>query len=202
MQATDQQLETAGNALGDLLMQQGRTMATAESCTGGWVAKVLTDRAGSSAYVMAGLVTYSNEAKQAILGVEEKMLAEHGAVSEPVVRQMVAGAVRATGVDVAVAISGVAGPGGGSVEKPVGTVWFARGTGPDNSQTRVQHFDGDREQVRRHSVLYVLQGVTEFLKTLGCFSPRQGLVCAKAYVLILFKYTGKHWIHLRCRHIE
>ena len=114
MQATDQQLETAGNALGDLLIQQGRTMATAESCTGGWVAKVLTDRAGSSAYVMAGLVTYSNEAKQAILGVEEKVLAEHGAVSEPVVRQMVAGAVRATGVDVAVAISGVAGPGGGS----------------------------------------------------------------------------------------
>src|SRR5690554_273638 len=113
MQATDQQLETAGNALGDLLIQQGRTMATAESCTGGWVAKVLTDRAGSSAYVMAGLVTYSNEAKQAILGVEEKVLAEHGAVSEPVVRQMVAGAVRATGVDVAVAISGVAGPGGG-----------------------------------------------------------------------------------------
>ena len=114
MQATDQQLETAGNALGDLLIQQGRTIATAESCTGGWVAKVLTDRAGSSAYVMAGLVTYSNEAKQAILGVEEKVLAEHGAVSEPVVRQMVAGAVRATGVDVAVAISGVAGPGGGS----------------------------------------------------------------------------------------
>jgi len=166
MQATDQQLETAGNALGDLLMQQGRTMATAESCTGGWVAKVLTDRAGSSAYVMAGLVTYSNEAKQAILGVEEKALAEHGAVSEPVVRQMVAGAVRATGVDVAVAISGVAGPGSGSVEKPVGTVWFAWGTGPDNTQTRVRHFDGDREQVRRQSVLYVLQGVTEFLKTL------------------------------------
>jgi nicotinamide-nucleotide amidase len=166
MQATDQQLETAGNALGDLLIQQGRTMATAESCTGGWVAKVLTDRAGSSAYVMAGLVTYSNEAKQAILGVEEKALAEHGAVSEPVVRQMVAGAVRATGVDVAVAISGVAGPGGGSEEKPVGTVWFAWGTGPDNTQTCVQHFDGDREQVRRQSVLYVLQGVTEFLKTL------------------------------------
>jgi nicotinamide-nucleotide amidase len=115
---------------------------------------------------MAGLVTYSNEAKQAILGVEEKVLAEHGAVSEPVVRQMVAGAVRATGVDVAVAISGVAGPGGGSEEKPVGTVWFAWGTGPDNTQTRVQHFDGDREQVRRQSVLYVLQGVTEFLKTL------------------------------------
>src|SRR5690554_4545816 len=114
MQATDQQLETAGNALGDLLMQQGRTMATAESCTGGWVAKVLTDRAGSSAYVMAGLVTYSNEAKQAILGVEEKALAEHGAVSEPVVRQMVAGAVRATGVVLAWPITAVPAPGAGA----------------------------------------------------------------------------------------
>src|SRR5690606_33504537 len=166
MQATDQAMQQAAEQLGQLLLQQVRTIATAESCTGGWVAKMLTDRAGSSAYLMAGLVTYSNEAKQAILGVEEKVLAEHGAVSEPVVRQMVAGAVRATGVDVAVAISGVAGPGGGSVEKPVGTVWFAWGTGPDNTQTRVQHFDGDREQVRRQSVLYVLQGVTEFLKTL------------------------------------
>lgn len=166
MDASDQQLQVAGNTLGELLAKQGRTLATAESCTGGWVAKILTDRAGSSAYLMAGLVTYSNEAKQAILGVEDAVLAKHGAVSEPVVRQMVAGAVRATGVDVAVAISGVAGPGGGSVEKPVGTVWFAWGTGPDNTQTRVQHFDGDREQVRRQSVLYVLQGVTEFLKTL------------------------------------
>lgn len=166
MNVTDGQLAKAGDALAVALERKGMTIATAESCTGGWVAKVLTDRAGSSAYVMAGLVTYSNEAKQAILGVEEKVLAEHGAVSEPVVRQMVAGAVRATGVDVAVAISGVAGPGGGSVEKPVGTVWFAWGTGPDNTQTRVQHFDGDREQVRRQSVLYVLQGVTEFLKTL------------------------------------
>ena len=166
MNVTDGQLAKAGDALAAALERRRMTIATAESCTGGWVAKVLTDRAGSSAYVMAGLVTYSNEAKQAILGVEEKVLAEHGAVSEPVVRQMVAGAVRATGVDVAVAISGVAGPGGGSVEKPVGTVWFAWGTGPDNTQTRVQHFDGDREQVRRQSVLYVLQGVTEFLKTL------------------------------------
>lgn len=166
MDASDQQLQVAGNTLGELLAKQGRTLATAESCTGGWVAKILTDRAGSSAYLMAGLVTYSNEAKQAILGVEDAVLAKHGAVSEPVVRQMVAGAVRATGVDVAVAISGVAGPGGGSAEKPVGTVWFAWGTGPDNTQSSVQRFDGDRDQVRRQSVLYVLQGVTEFLKAL------------------------------------
>ncbi|KPQ27745.1 MAG: competence/damage-inducible protein CinA C-terminal domain [Marinobacter excellens HL-55] len=166
MQALDHQLQRAGNALGDLLVEQGKTIATAESCTGGWVAKILTDRAGSSAYTMAGLVTYSNEAKQAILGVQAQALAEHGAVSEPVVRQMVTGALRVAGVDVAVAISGVAGPGGGSADKPVGTVWFAWGTGPDNIRASLQYFDGDRDQVRRQSVLYVLQGVTEFLKTL------------------------------------
>lgn len=166
MQASDQQLESAGNTLGEWLAEHGKTIATAESCTGGWVAKVLTDRAGSSAYLMAGLVTYSNEAKQAILGVEESVLAEHGAVSEPVVRQMVTGAIRAADVDIAVAISGIAGPGGGSDEKPVGTVWFAWGTGPDRIETSTQCFDGDRDQVRRKSVLYVLQGVTEFLKTL------------------------------------
>ncbi|BEH13948.1 nicotinamide-nucleotide amidase [Marinobacter shengliensis] len=166
MQASDQQLESAGNTLGEWLVEHGKTIATAESCTGGWVAKVLTDRAGSSAYLMAGLVTYSNEAKQAILGVEESVLAEHGAVSEPVVRQMVAGAIRAADADIAVAISGIAGPGGGSDEKPVGTVWFAWGTGPDRIETSTQCFDGDRDQVRRKSVLYVLQGVTEFLKTL------------------------------------
>lgn len=166
MQASDQQLESAGNTLGEWLAGHGKTIATAESCTGGWVAKVLTDRAGSSAYLMAGLVTYSNEAKQAILGVEESVLAEHGAVSEPVVRQMVAGAIRAADADIAVAISGIAGPGGGSDEKPVGTVWFAWGTGPDRIETSVQCFDGNRDQVRRKSVLYVLQGVTEFLKTL------------------------------------
>src|SRR5690606_40338957 len=93
----DQAMQQAAEQLGQLLLKQGRTIATAESCTGGWVAKMLTDRAGSSAYLMAGLVTYSNEAKQAILGVSETTLAEHGAVSEQVVRQMVAGAVKATG---------------------------------------------------------------------------------------------------------
>ena len=114
MLASDQELEEAGNRLGERLLTTGRTVATAESCTGGWVAKGLTDRAGSSAYVLGGLVTYSNEAKQGLLGVTRKSLDEHGAVSEPVVREMVAGALVATDADVAVAISGVAGPGGGS----------------------------------------------------------------------------------------
>ena len=166
MKATDEQLQLAGNHLAELIEQQGLTLATAESCTGGWVAKVLTDRAGSSAYMMAGLVTYSNEAKQMILGVDSQVLDEHGAVSEPVVRQMVAGAVRATGADVAVAISGIAGPGGGSEEKPVGTVWFAWGSGPGHMETSIQHFEGDREAVRRQAVLYALQEVTRFLEPL------------------------------------
>lgn len=164
MATSDQELEQAGVRLGKLLQEQGRTIATAESCTGGWVAKVLTDRAGSSAYVMAGLVTYSNGAKQALLGVSADTLEQHGAVSEPVVRQMVAGAVQAAGVDVAVAISGVAGPGGGSPDKPVGTVWFAWGSGLDQTEAVVKHFDGDRDEVRRQSVLFALQAVTGFLE--------------------------------------
>jgi len=166
MSITDEQLQEAGASLGEQLKFQGRTIATAESCTGGWVAKVLTDRAGCSAYVMAGLVTYSNEAKQMLLGVNPGVLDEHGAVSELVVRQMVSGAVRVTGVDVAVAISGIAGPGGGSDEKPVGTVWFAWGSGPGHIETSLQHFDGDRDEVRRQAVLYALQGVTGFLENL------------------------------------
>lgn len=164
MLASDQELEQAGDRLGELLKEQGRTIATAESCTGGWVAKVLTDRPGSSAYVMAGLVTYSNSAKQALLGVPAETLEQQGAVSEPVVRQMVAGAVQAAGVDVAVAISGVAGPGGGSPDKPVGTVWFAWGGGLDQTEAVVKHFDGDRDEVRRQSVLFALQAVTGFLE--------------------------------------
>lgn len=166
MTVTDTQLAVAGEALADVLERKGLTVATAESCTGGWVAKVLTDRAGSSAYLMAGLVTYSNDAKRAVLGVPAETLEQHGAVSEPVVRSMVEGAIQATNVDVAVAISGVAGPGGGTEQKPVGTVWFAWGTAAGGAEARVQHFEGDRDQVRRQAVLYVLEGVTGFLDVL------------------------------------
>ncbi|MFV8571498.1 nicotinamide-nucleotide amidohydrolase family protein [Marinobacter sp. SBS5] len=166
VQVSEQALEQAGDQLAAVLKQQSRTIATAESCTGGWVAKVLTDKAGSSEFMMAGLVTYSNEAKRAILGVEESALIEHGAVSEAVVRQMVAGAIKAANVDVAVAISGIAGPGGGSEGKPVGTVWFAWGVEGERTEASVKRFDGDRNEVRRQAVLYVLQGVAEFLRTL------------------------------------
>lgn len=164
MPLTDEALAEAGTQLADVLMQRELTIATAESCTGGWVAKVLTDRAGSSSYVLAGLVTYSNDAKRGLLGVTEPSLGEHGAVSEPVVREMVAGALAATGADVAVAISGVAGPGGGSDDKPVGTVWFAWGRSAADTEAVVEQFQGDRDQVRRQAVLYVLQGVRGFLE--------------------------------------
>ena len=163
MPASDHELEHAGNQLAEQLLASGHTMATAESCTGGWVAKVLTDKAGSSAYVVGGLVTYSNNAKQKLLGVSDVSLDKHGAVSEPVVREMVAGALATTGAGVAVAISGVAGPGGGSEEKPVGTVWFAWGCSVEATEAVVQHFSGDRDQVRRQAVLFALQGVSGLL---------------------------------------
>jgi nicotinamide-nucleotide amidase len=99
-------------------------IATAESCTGGWIAKVFTDAAGSSRWFECGYVTYSNAAKVRDLGVASRTLDEHGAVSEPTVREMAAGALRVSGADVAIAVSGIAGPDGGSAEKPVGTVWF------------------------------------------------------------------------------
>jgi nicotinamide-nucleotide amidase len=102
-------------------------IATAESCTGGWIAKAFTDAAGSSRWFECGYVTYSNEAKARDLGVSWRTLQEHGAVSEPTVREMAAGALRATGADVSIAVSGIAGPDGGSAEKPVGTVWLCVG---------------------------------------------------------------------------
>lgn len=137
-------------------------IATAESCTGGWIAKSLTDVAGSSAAFGFGVVSYSNDAKTRTLGVSDKALAEHGAVSEAVVREMAEGALRLSGADYAVAVSGIAGPGGGSEEKPVGTVWIAW-SGRDGSQwltSVAQHrFDGDRDAVRRQTVTEALEGI-------------------------------------------
>ena len=164
MPASDHELEQAGHHLAERLLAAGHTLVTAESCTGGWVAKVLTDRAGSSAYVLGGLVTYSNGLKHTLLGVTRASLDNHGAVSEPVVREMVAGALATTGADVAVAVSGVAGPGGGSKDKPVGTVWFAWGSSVSSTEAVVRRFSGDRDEVRRKAVLFALQGVSGFLE--------------------------------------
>ena len=149
--------------LGALLLERGWTVTTAESCTGGWIAKVLTDIAGSSRWFERGFVTYSNDAKTAMLGVPAAVLAEHGAVSEPVVAAMASGATAAAGADCAIAVSGIAGPDGGVPGKPVGTVWYAWLT-PAGAGTAMQVFAGDREAVRRASVAAVLDALLAALE--------------------------------------
>lgn len=154
---TDHELMQLSDAVGQVLKQRGATLTTAESCTGGWVAKVITDIAGSSAWFERGFVTYSNEAKAQMIGVHEPTLAEHGAVSEPVVVEMAIGALRAARADYAISISGIAGPDGGSEEKPVGTVWFGFATAQGEGITRRECFNGDRESVRRQATAYALK---------------------------------------------
>ena len=151
-----EQSETA-EKLVKLLKKKNLTVTTAESCTGGWVAKAITDIAGSSAWFERGFVTYSNEAKAQMIGVREETLAQHGAVSEPVVVEMAIGALKAARADYAVSISGIAGPDGGSEEKPVGTVWFAFATARGEGITRRECFSGDRDAVRRQATAYALQ---------------------------------------------
>jgi nicotinamide-nucleotide amidase len=150
----DDVYSTDGRALeqvvGDLLRQRGWQVATAESCTGGLVASRLTDVAGSSDYVDRGTVCYSNRAKTELLGVPEALIREHGAVSEPVGLAMAAGAREAAGVEIAVAITGIAGPGGGSAQKPVGTVVVAVAW-PSGQRVRTFRFPGGREEVKFQS---------------------------------------------------
>lgn len=156
----DQDLAALCERVGTRLLALGRRLATAESCTGGWVAKACTDIAGSSRWFECGFVTYSNFAKIRDLGVTERTLENNGAVSEATVREMAAGALRVSGADVAVAISGIAGPDGGTPTKSVGTVWFGlafRDSQTVRVDTEMQLFSGDRETVRRRSVLRALQ---------------------------------------------
>ncbi|HHQ9109075.1 TPA: nicotinamide-nucleotide amidase [Escherichia coli] len=154
---TDSELMQLSEQVGQALKVRGATVTTAESCTGGWVAKVITDIAGSSAWFERGFVTYSNEAKAQMIGVREETLAQHGAVSEPVVVEMAIGALKAARADYAVSISGIAGPDGGNEEKPVGTVWFAFATARGEGITRRECFSGDRDAVRRQATAYALQ---------------------------------------------
>jgi len=148
--------------LGAALKARGLRLATAESCTGGWAAMALTAIPGSSEWFERGYVTYSNAAKREDLGVAEETLRRHGAVSEAVAREMAAGALKRARAQVALAITGVAGPTGGTAEKPVGLVCFAWAHGSKiTSETR--RFDGDRESVRRQSVLHALERATELL---------------------------------------
>ena len=150
--------------VGRRLLGSGRRMVTAESCTAGWIAKALTDIAGSSQWFDSGYVTYSNAAKVRDLGVSQQTLDAHGAVSEQTVREMARGALRVTGADVAVAVSGIAGPNGGVPGKPVGTVWFAIASkrGDDVAiESRRQLFERDREAIRRRAVEYALELVLQ-----------------------------------------
>jgi nicotinamide-nucleotide amidase len=155
-------------ALVEELTESGKAVATAESCTGGWVAKAITDVAGSSAVFGYGIVSYSNGAKESIIGVRNQTLEDHGAVSSEVVEEMAKGTLRLSGADIAVAVSGVAGPAGGTKEKPVGMVWFGwavRDGANALVDTRCEQFTGDRELVREASVAYALQGVRERIES-------------------------------------
>ncbi len=153
--------EVRVSSLADVLRARGERLATAESCTGGLIAAACTDLAGSSDWFERGVVSYSNEAKTELLGVDAALIAAHGAVSEPVALAMAAGALAHSRADWAVAVTGIAGPGGGSAEKPVGLVWLAwcrRGGAP---QAERQVFPGDRAAVRAATVACALQGLLE-----------------------------------------
>ena len=149
---------TSTTELATLLVDRGWMLATAESCTGGMIAAACTDLAGSSAWFERGFITYSNEAKTELLDVDAALIAQHGAVSEVVARAMAFGAVRRSRARVSVAVTGVAGPTGGSKDKPVGTVWFGfMVDGRLTSETR--RFDGDRAAVRQATVQYALDAL-------------------------------------------
>ncbi len=167
---TDAEIHELAESLVTELAAADKSVATAESCTGGWVAKALTDIPGSSRAFAYGIVSYSNGAKESILGVHTATLIEHGAVSEPVVREMAEGVLQLSGSDFGVAVSGVAGPGGGSEEKPVGTVWFAwarRNKATCDVFAECRQLDGDRDAVRRQSVTVALEGVRDRLRQYG-----------------------------------
>lgn len=146
-------------AIGSACRQRRLLLATAESCTGGWAAQVITHTAGSSAWFERGFVTYANAAKVEMLGVREATLAAHGAVSEETAREMAAGALAKSGASMAVAITGVAGPAGGSPAKPVGTLCFAWCRAGEAAHAETRHFSGDREAIRRQAVVHALNGL-------------------------------------------
>ena len=156
---TDFAMDEVASRLGAALKAAGVMLAAAESCTGGWVAQVVTSVSGSSEWFDRGFVTYSNEAKQEMLGVAETTLAQFGAVSEETAREMAAGALGGSHAGIAVAITGVAGPTGGTAAKPVGMVCFAWATRSGGVESETCRFAGDRESVRRQSVVHALEGV-------------------------------------------
>nr|WP_295773692.1 CinA family protein [Rhodoferax sp.] len=160
---SERDTDIARGLAADLLKIRGWKLATAESCTGGLIAACCTDIAGSSDWFDRGFVTYSNAAKSEMLGVDAALMSSHGAVSEQVVRAMVRGALTHSAAQVAVAVTGVGGPGGGSDAKPVGTVWLGWAT-PAGVVSEVQHFAGDRVKVRAATVQRALQRLAELLQ--------------------------------------
>ncbi|MCR4300058.1 MAG: nicotinamide-nucleotide amidohydrolase family protein [Sulfuricaulis sp.] len=158
------ELETLARAVSQELKRQGLMLVTAESCTGGWVAQIMTSVAGSSEWFERGFVAYTNLAKREMLGVKTTILSRYGAVSEQAARAMAEGALTHSHAQLAIAITGIAGPSGGTLEKPVGTVCFAWAGKKRESLTRKQVYSGDRESVRRQAVTAALQGLLEFIR--------------------------------------
>ncbi|MDR9435857.1 MAG: nicotinamide-nucleotide amidohydrolase family protein [Thiohalophilus sp.] len=162
---TDEMLLALAHRVSERLEPQSLSLATAESCTGGWIAKLLTDVPGCSAWFERGFVTYSNEAKQELLAVPAAVLDEDGAVSEPTVRAMAEGALRHSRADLALSVSGIAGPGGGRPDKPLGLVWFgwAQRVAGEAAQVSSEHqvYNGNRDDVRRQAVVRALEGILE-----------------------------------------
>jgi len=156
---TDAALRQLAERLGAAALAHHHSLVTAESCTGGWIAKTLTDVAGSSGWFECGIAAYSYESKQGLLGVRAETLEHYGAVSRETVIEMVSGALVHSGASLAVAVTGIAGPSGGTQDKPVGTVWVAWKRRGGYPQAEVFHFDGDREAVRRQTVAAALRGL-------------------------------------------
>jgi nicotinamide-nucleotide amidase len=150
--------------VGYVLLAQGQLVVTAESCTGGWIAKTITDVPGSSSWFERGFIVYSNAAKQELLGVREATLEVHGAVSGETVTEMALGALCHSRAHLAVAVSGVAGPAGGHPDKPVGTVWLGWAVKDSETYSRCYTFGGNRESVRQQSVNAALQGILDVCK--------------------------------------
>ena len=160
---TDAELDALAATTGQQLLATRHMLVTAESCTGGWIAKCMTDVAGSSAWFDCGMAAYSYEAKQALLGVRPQTLETHGAVSRECVVEMVSGALVHSGASIAVAVTGIAGPGGGSDDKPVGTVWVGWKKRGGYARAEVFHFEGDRDAVRRQTVATALRGIAHLV---------------------------------------
>ena len=160
---TDAELQILAGDVAIEVLQRKLMVVTAESCTGGWIAKTLTDLPGSSAWFDAGVVTYSYEAKEALLGVNPRTLEQTGAVSEETVLEMVSGALARFGAGAAVAVTGIAGPSGGTPDKPVGTVWIGWKRRGGYGHAQLFHFPGDREAIRRRTVAAALIGLRKTL---------------------------------------